>query len=310
MLNVADSDNLYSKILRELYSPAWLRNSGRESYALVAKKLGIDNQTVRSTVGRMQKSGFLKGWSISLNPHTLGMRCGSILVRAGEWATPSKDKVISQLRDVEGLVAIFSFLDDPGFRLVFYYEDDGDFERRTRLISSICGVSKPYASWKIPFPPCRMKLKKTDWQIVRSLLKDSRKRVSQISKEIGVSTRTVKRRLDAMTFDNSFFANPIVDVKKVDGFLYHFVISYDNEKDKATADGLLRRSLGGIIFVDTNAESYTVVASICQNISEASQISDWLRAQHGVREVTVRVFEEIIPVSSWIDHEIERRLRA
>ena len=77
---MADSDNLYSKILRELYSPAWLRSSGRESYVTIAKKLGIDDQTVRSTIERMQKSGFLKGWSISLNPHIL-MQCGSVIIK-------------------------------------------------------------------------------------------------------------------------------------------------------------------------------------------------------------------------------------
>src|SRR5579863_6165918 len=72
-LHVPDSDNLYSRILRELYSPAWLRKSGRESYVGLAKKLGIDDQTVRTTIGRMQKSGFLKAWSVTLNPHVLGM---------------------------------------------------------------------------------------------------------------------------------------------------------------------------------------------------------------------------------------------
>jgi DNA-binding Lrp family transcriptional regulator len=309
MSNVPDSDNLYSKILRELYSPAWLRSSGRESYAAVAKKLGIDDQTVRSTIGRMQKSGFLKGWSISLNPHILGMQCGSVIVKGGERATPSKDKVISQLQDVEGVVALFSFLDDPGFRLVFFYEDDTDFERKSRLISSICGVIKPYASWQIPFPPSRMKLKKTDWQIIQSLLGDSRKNVSEIAEEIEVSTRTIRRRLDSMTEDNSFFPNPIVDASKVDGFLYHFVVAYDNKKDKAKVDQTLHESTEGIMFVDTNAELYSVIGAICQNISEANQISNRLRTQKGVREVTVRVFEDIIPVTGWIRHEIEKRLR-
>jgi DNA-binding Lrp family transcriptional regulator len=310
MSNVAVSDNLYSKILRELYSPAWLRKSGRESYVELAKNLGIDDQTVRSTISRMQKSGFLKAWSISLNPHILGMECGSVLISAGEGASPPKNKIISRLRDVEGVVAIFSFLDDSGLRLVFFYEDAEDLERRVRLISSICGVSRPYASWTIPFPPCRMKLKKTDWQIIRYLLKDSRKNASEIGKGVGVSTRTVGRRLALMTNDNCYFPNPVVDAKKVDGFLYHFVISYDNKKDKAAADELLRRSIGNIVFVDTNAELFTVMASICQNISEARKISDWLSTQEGIREVTARVFEDIIPVHDWIDHEIERRLRA
>jgi DNA-binding Lrp family transcriptional regulator len=310
MLKVADSDSLYSRVLRELYSPAWLRKSERESYALVAKELGVDDQTVRSIVARMQDSGFLKGWTISLNPRALGMLCGTALVKVGESAAPSKDRVVSQLQDIEGLVAIFTFLDDPGFRLVFFYDDDQDFDRKTRLISSICGVTRSYVSWEIPFPESNKKLKKTDWQIIRTLLKDSRKSASEIAAEIGVSTRTARRRLEALAADNSFFPSPIVDVKRIDGFLYHFVISYADKKDKAVADGLLRRKIRGIIFADTNADLHTVIGSVCQNISEARQISDWLRAQRGTVEVTARVFEEIIYVHNWIDHEVEKRLRA
>ncbi len=307
---MADSDSLYSRVLRELYSPAWLRKSQRESYALIAKKLGVDDQTVRSTVARMQDSGFLEGWTIRLNPRTLGMLGGSVLVRAGESVTPSMDKVVSRLQDVEGLVAIFTIFDDPGFRLVFFYEDDQDFERKSRLFSSICGASQPYASWRMPFPESRMKLKKTDWQIIRCLRKNSRKSASEIAAEIGVSTRTARRRLEAMTADNSFFPIPIVDVKRIDGFLYHFVISFADKKAKATVDESLRRTIRGIIFADTNPENHTVIASVCQNIWEARQISDWLRAQHGIKEVTARVFEEIIFVPNWIDHEIGKRLRA
>jgi hypothetical protein len=99
-------------------------------------------------------------------------------------------------------------------------------------------------------------------------------------------------------------------VKKINGFLYHFVISYDSKKDKAAADESLRGSIGGIVFADTNAEYYTVIGAICQNISGARQISDRLRTLSGVKEVTMRVFEDIIPIHDWLDHEIEKRIRA
>lgn len=304
-----NSDRIYSKVLRELYSPAWLRFSMRESYGLIARKLGVDDQTVRSTISRMKRTGFLKGWTIALNPHILEMECGNVLVEGGQKPTAPKDQVISQLQDLDGVVAVFNFLDGAGVRLVFFYEDDGDFERKTRLVSSICGVSSPYASWKIPFPANRVKLKKTDWEIIRSLLRDSRKNVSETAKDVGVSTRTVRRRLDILTQGNSFYPSPVVDAKKVDGFLYHFVVACTNKKDKATLDQLLHTSARELVFVDTNAELYSVVASVCRNIAEADEISDWLRAQPGAGEVTARVFERITLVRGWIEREVDRRLR-
>lgn len=275
----------------------------------MANNLRIDDNTVRIALERMQKSGFLKTWSASLNPHALGMECCSILVRAGE-GTSSKQKIISQLKLVEGVVLIMSFLDDPSFRLIFYYKDKTDLERKIGLISSICGADKPSAVWNIPFPQCRMKLKKTDWQMSRLLLKDSRKKVSEIAKETRVSARTVRRRFALMTEDISFFPNPIVDVKKVNGFVYLFVVSYHNKKEnKFATDAALRKEIERIIFLDTNAEYYTVIAAVFKNISEANKISDWLKAQEGVNEVIVRLVEDMISVSDWIEQEIERRLK-
>ncbi len=306
---MAEADNLYFRILGELYRHPALRESGRESYAQLANNLGVDDNTVRSALERMQKSGFLKTWSASLNPHVLGMECESILVNAGE-GTTSKQKMISQLQLVEGVVLILSFLDNPGFRLVFYYKDEADLENKTQLFSSICGVDMPSAAWKIPFPPCRMRLKKIDWQIARLLFKDSRKNVSEIAKSIGVSARTVRRRLALMAEDSSFFPNPIVDMKKVDGFAYLFLVWYLDRKEKSVTDAGLRQEIERIIFLDASADYYTVIAAVCRNVSEAGKILDFLKSRDGVKEVIVRIVEDMISVHDWIEHEIERRLKA
>lgn len=304
----SDSD-FYSRILRELYSPAWLRKSGRDSYASLAKKLGVDDQTVRNAIIRMQESGFLKAWSAFVNPRALQMECASLLIDLDRNASKKIDDIILQLKLLEGTVAIFSFLDGEGLRLVIYYEDEEDLVRKVRLISSICGVNEPAALWKIPFPPSRIRLKKTDWLIIRYLLKDSRKSVSEIAKGIKVSTRTVSRRLNVMTEYGSFFLTQIADVKKIDGFLYHFVIEYDSNAKKADSDGLLRAKISRVVFADTNAEHYTIIASICQNISGAREILNWLRKLDGVKEVRANIMDDIIFVNEWINREIEKRLR-
>ncbi len=150
---MVESDNLYSRILREMYAPAWARIGGRQSNAVLAKRLRVDEDTVRSIVSKMRNSGFLKSWSVSLNPHALGMECESIVVEiAGEEKSLSKQKIIAQLKDVDGVVAIFSFMKDPLLRIVLYYAEDKDLERKIRLVSSICGTELPKMSWKIPPP--------------------------------------------------------------------------------------------------------------------------------------------------------------
>jgi DNA-binding Lrp family transcriptional regulator len=306
---VAESDNLYSRILREMYAPAWARIGGRQSNAALAKRLRVDEETVRSVVLKMRNSGFLKSWSVSLNPHALGMECESIVVGIGEEKSHSKQKIVSQLKDVDGVVAIFSFMKDPLLRIVLYYSEDQELERKIRLISSICGTEQPETSWKIPFPAHDLDLKKSDWLIVRLLLQNSKRSVSEIAKAVGVSTRTVTRRLEVMMERKSFFLSPVVDATKVDGFLYHFVISIPDEAAKPAIDEKLRQSISRVVFADTSAQHYSIIAAICQNISEAEEICDLMRNTEGVQEVTATVFEDIIFVCDWISSEIERRIR-
>lgn len=176
---VTDSDELYSRIIRELYSPAWLRRSGRDSYLALARKLEIDDETVRRTIVRMREEGFLKGWSAFPNPHVLGMECSSIVFDSTE--PTAKGTIISELKRVEGVVAIFNFHENHGLRLVLFHANQADLERKTALVASIC-CNDPSISWAIPFPACRMKLRTTDWKIMRFLLTDSMRTVSDVAR--------------------------------------------------------------------------------------------------------------------------------
>lgn len=302
---MTESDALPFRILREVYRHPSLRVGGRESYAQLASSLGVDDNTVRASLERMRKSGFLKAWSASLNPHVLGMECKSILIRLDEASL--KQKKLSELRLVEGVVLIMSFLDDAGFRIVLYCKDEKDFEAKIKLVSLICGVQEPSAVWDVPFPLCNFDLKRTDWRMLGLFFRNSRMSVNEIASAPAISTRTVRRRLDFMNEGNVFFPNPIVDVGKVDGFVYFFLVSYHDKKTKLVTDPRLRGEIERIIFLDANAEFYIVTAAVCKNISEAGKISGWLGAQDGVEEVFARVVEDIIPVSDWIENEIARR---
>ncbi len=119
----------------------------------------------------------------------------------------------------------------------------------------------------------------------------------------------MRRRLASLAEDNAFFTDPIVDMKRIEGFLYLFLLSFADMKKKSIADRFLLRSTEPIIFIDTTAEFHTVIAAICQNILQAHRISGGLRGMDGVREVRSKIIEERILVHDWLDHEIEKRIK-
>src|SRR5207247_5916049 len=59
-----------------------------------------------------------------------------------------------------------------------------------------------------------------DWEIVRLLLRDAERKLDEIAKQLRVSTRTVKRRVNMMMEDAAIFAMPIVDLRRTEGISY------------------------------------------------------------------------------------------
>lgn len=145
---------------------------------------------------------------------------------------------------------------------------------------------------------------------MRMLLDDSRASPSKIGAEIGVSSRTVRRRLALLAENQAFFVDPIVDFKQMRGFLYLFVLSFSGRREKIDGDRLLSKSSDPIIFIDTSSESYTVIAAVCQNVSLANRMSTSLRSIRGVKKVMSWIVEDRILVHDWLQQEMERRVAA
>ena len=109
---MAGRDALYFRLLRELSGPSMFRRSGFESFEGLAKKLGVDDQTVRSSLKRFQDSGFLRGWSAILNPHVFGMEAESVILRTPKLSSRTNSEIVAQLMLIDGVAIIFKFLEE------------------------------------------------------------------------------------------------------------------------------------------------------------------------------------------------------
>jgi DNA-binding Lrp family transcriptional regulator len=134
---------IQTQVLRELTSPASFQWNVRESCARIAKKLGIDEETVRLAVKRAKDSGFVEKWRIFLNPDLLGQKAGAIQVEVN---AVSKVHGISQIRLIDGVVVIFDF-HDKGLRVIFNFETDQALERKLNSykLSADAKKTSPYA---------------------------------------------------------------------------------------------------------------------------------------------------------------------
>jgi len=296
-------DDLDIRIIKAIASPSSFQWDVRVSYAHVAAGLDVDEETVRHRLRHMNDVRFLRGWQLLLNPALLGREAAIVELRVGD--SESKPEVISRLKLLEGVMLIDNFYGKE-LAVLTLYENPSTLERQVRLFASLCGSPTP-VSWKLGFPPCNLTPTRTDWQIMQALRKDGRGRLSDVARQLRLSTRTVKRRMVQLVNENAFYLDPVLDLGKVGGVRCRFWVaseaSWKHAVDKTILSGLQR-----IIWTHTAPQEYSLFVAHLSNLSEVEERLQWMRQIAGVRDVRSTIEVEHIHVQEWVRGEIEKRL--
>ncbi|MGQ0797480.1 MAG: AsnC family transcriptional regulator [Methanobacteriota archaeon] len=299
------TDDLQVRIIRELMSPTSFRWDVRESYASIGKKLGVDAETVRKRVKRAQGLGFLQSWRLLPNPDVLG--CESTGIHFDVDDESRKPALIEQIKLIDGVVLIIDF-HGRALRVVLYYETEQDLSRRIQVMSSLARAQN-MVRWTGGIPPSVVVLTKTDWRVVKALRKDPRRRLTEVAGELGISPRTVKRRLARMTAAKSFFVLSMLKGSGYAGAISSFLIFCADEKKKRAVDREMPTKLTRMAFFVTTAKGFSMFTGVCDNLSEAESIYRWVKGLDGVQEVRMDIVRGNLLVDKWLDGEIERRAR-
>lgn len=121
------------KIFRELatdkeaYS---LQFDIRKSYANISMKLGVDEDTVRNRIDKFQQTGFLRGWTVLVNPNLIGLSIAQIFLDIPHEL--SKPDLIEKLKKIDGVLSIID---------CFGSSKSNPFRSQKEIRSGLCGVS-------------------------------------------------------------------------------------------------------------------------------------------------------------------------
>jgi DNA-binding Lrp family transcriptional regulator len=179
----------------------------------------------------------------------------------------------------------------------------------TELISSISGCRDPTIILNLQglgFYSSGVKLTRTDFEILRSLRRSPRKGTGQLAEEVGVSVRTIERRLDKMIEEKAFFHMFRLDFQKSEGVTCSLVVSYGDERRKHELDKAIVSQLDRVIFLATAGRVTSQFNFICDNVTEAGNIRDWVEQLGGVSKLEWGIIREYELVSDWLDDELER----
>lgn len=220
-----------------------LRKLEAHKPSAIARRLGVTAKTVNDRLASMREAGVFGGYGIAPNLRAVGHSM-SILYH---WLDPSEDPRANRtFANVEGLGGGMLYF-GGGFAVEVTWRDEAELAGRMRAIASALGQDA-VARFDYPYPPHDAKLTPLDLRILLALRRAPTERpppeaVASVAEAVGVSARTVKRRLERMAAQGSFDVECcIVTSRLPSAFVYSFVVTAEPgrvDKALARAGGLL-----------------------------------------------------------------------
>jgi len=295
-------DKAYSDLMRELWGSPDIWNT-KKSYTQIAAKLHVDEETVRNRVKHLRDLGFLLGYRLLPNPALLGRTFASLRIEFQD--RESKQVAIPHLAKIEGVINIGSTY-DKSVLVTLLANQDQDFPK---LLVGM-GVEGE-VSWVpgLGIRTTKFRMTKLDWEIVSLLLRDAERKLDEIAKQLKVSTKTVKRRLNMMMKETAIFTMPMVDLRKTEGISYQLRVQSEQGK-KSEVEKSVVAKIGNVVFRASDSQKGSVFGFTGANVAEGNDILEWAKQQPGVKSASMTIAERVVQVFDWIEDEVKRRVRA
>ena len=276
--------------------------NSRQSFAKIARTLGLTRRTVQRRVGKMVDSGFIRGFEVFFDLSQLGLADAvcNIRVRSGN----SMESVREKLKGMQEVTEVLTFI---GGVLVaqIAYSDREALEDTLRRIGTIDGVADiDYETGPKTSPS--VALTRIDWRLVRSLSHNSRKETVEIAHELSVSPRTVQRRLRFLEKKRALRFGLQVDVSSADGlFPYLLLVQLQPGISKSKIYDRVRQLMPRVWRNMKTVNPFVLtLASHAVNLSDLERDSESLRMMPGVRGVSVLFNTSDLSNDVWLDEAV------
>jgi DNA-binding Lrp family transcriptional regulator len=286
-------DGLDLKLVRALVGSDATSPEGsfRAPIRSIAKTLGVDENTVRSRIMRWRKTGYLRGWRVATNPALSGLQ----MFQAWLDVHPEsrKTETIERVAAVDEVGGIKDYFGES-ICVTLYCANEKGLAKTLRQISRICNSEKVVCV-RSAFPECALCLSGTDWNIIASLQRDPWRSFVSAGKDLGISTRTVRRRVSRMTEAYAVFMMADINLKVVKGahFADLLVLYQDSEAGRRVQERLAVR-LDEITVFEEPGPNHDLFALQLDNISNVKEILHWVRTENGVSDARLDLLEDVI----------------
>jgi DNA-binding Lrp family transcriptional regulator len=146
----------------------------------------------------------------------------------------------------------------------------------------------------------------TDWQVIRAMLHDARRSLESVSKEVGVSSRTVERRLTLISKGRAVYLQGTPVFGRHAGLSCVFLVYCPDSKRKREVDEVVLSKVKRVDLANTSSEHYSTFVMVYDNLAEADAALEWIEGLDNVGSVRMGIMKELIVTQGWLKQEIDR----
>ncbi|MDA4118062.1 MAG: Lrp/AsnC family transcriptional regulator [Thaumarchaeota archaeon] len=265
----------------------------RKSCGVLARKLAVDENTVRRRMRRFQDSGFVTRWTLKVNPQLLGLNEAQMWVDFDDKAV-SKKSVMEKVALVQGVVKLKEFL-GPSFSAIMLYERADELTRTIELISKIAGSSKDVLLTISSYPKCPIALSPTDVRIIQALQENPWMRYNELSKSLKISARTIRRHFRRLVENHAVFTQPMIDATVLEGTLMaNLLVFYDGSDEQARINERIILRIGDGLLLPELHREHSFFCFAAKSVSEIEEMSEFLRSMRGVKSHRIKLVCSIV----------------
>lgn len=300
-------DSLDLRILRTFLKEGPLASLDlgfRRSFSSIAHELGVDETTVTNRLHRLYDSGFVKGWSVGINPRLVGQQMMQLWIEVDP--PSSKPEAIARIRLMPG-VAVVKDLYGPSLGVVLYYDSEATLQRATELVAEIAG-SNALTSVPERFPESDLVLGEEDLRILRGLQDEPLTSYMRLARKIGRSARTIKRRIARLSREGAIYLVVEADPKNlIGGIVGSLLVTYEGPTEKRdSGQNVCSRVEGHLFFANRDSPSHDYFALVLTSVAQSRDVLREVLAIPGVATARLDLVAEVFSEYAVFAEQLER----
>jgi len=263
----------------------------RKSFRSIAKDLGVDQGTVRMRMKRFRELGVLKGWYLGVSPSLRGHNvCTGWLGVHEEADKGAAASALLSAPEVERVCIYFG----PKISLVALLPQGADPDFTLKLLASRVPMGGALHKMGFVQVPPRF-LKDTDASIIQVLRDDPWRPFPEVASIVGVSTKTVGRRVAKLSEEGAIYMLPVIDLKALVGAIpIELVVEYVDPASRTKVNESIASHLGKRLIFSNPSAPFGYFAMMVPSLAVMEELSSWVKQQAGVQGARMDALHDVI----------------